>query len=780
MERLEAEDDSVKLMSEADRLKKEMEKFYNQGLISQEEKEKAVEELENMKNILLFGMKMKEILQKAREGAQTLDYKDYRKAVEELLESTSLPPDKKELLRQMFESISQAQTMSQLEGLKESVERQMQSLLREGLSKEEVDKIRELFMSAIEIQKMFIVEKAFTELRKKIDDLKRISPQDAVKIRSSLEKIRSAGSKEELKEQLDSLSDYLSAKAARSGKAQDADAEREKQKLLQRLLVVQDKVVDKFKGQDPRESAQEYERQLKASLDETPGLKDDKKDELGGKLDELMEAGTFSQVDRLESEIKKELDSLQRAGAGLKETQEMKDALGKMGEIKKTSLLEEDFTDLARLLRQKETISQQESSTIDDALKKIPDVSSKEETKEQTEALKDYLSADTQRAGTAAGEQEVGDLLKEMQAARDSALEKIEKDAAKREENAYRKDLKDALKESSIPERKKLTLENLIDELLKTRSASLMEKIKENLERELEMMIREGIKEEDVKEIHDIYAAITVFKEKEVSADKKQVYSKDWHALLISISELKEIRRDELARIAEELFGANTLMSIERTEKLMADKLDEISKEGVSYEDRERLQLTFAEMAEVQKDSIIEKELFEALESLGQMEELTPQDALAIKEAIEKISRAKSKEEIKKETDALRQRFSSEMEEAKKKEKSERVQEADPWKIYVLPSQLVLGRGNTVSLKAIAVYNDLFARELSQQVEWFSSDGRVAVVDQKGNVRAVTKGKAILGAKYRDKMSSLAEIVVVEEVKEGLDVGVKEELLQKK
>ena len=117
------------------------------------------------------------------------------------------------MLKKLSEQLFMAQTASQLESIKEAALREITSLAKEGLKKEEIEKLKESLEQTAEIKRMFIIEKDLAGLRKQIEELSKTSPQEARRLEESLQKIRESPTNENLQKELDNLKEYLKSKA---------------------------------------------------------------------------------------------------------------------------------------------------------------------------------------------------------------------------------------------------------------------------------------------------------------------------------------------------------------------------------------------------------------------------------------------------------------------------------------------------------------------------------------------------------------------------------------
>lgn len=93
-----------------------------------------------------------------------------------------------------------------------------------------------------------------------------------------------------------------------------------------------------------------------------------------------------------------------------------------------------------------------------------------------------------------------------------------------------------------------------------------------------------------------------------------------------------------------------------------------------------------------------------------------------------------------------------------------------------MPSHLVMPTNSTVSLQGIAIYNNIFVKEVSSELEWFSSQPNVARVDERGVVHSLSKGKANITVRYKGKTTKGTEVLVVDKIAEETDREIKGQL----
>ncbi|MFH1888490.1 MAG: hypothetical protein ABH806_00200 [Candidatus Omnitrophota bacterium] len=204
LEKLEDENSREKLIADTEKLKENIKEFSEQGFISNESNNKLMEDMEKIKDILLSKMEAgNKYLQSQRDEEKSMG--DYQKELEELIEKSSLNEEKKETLRQLAQALKRAQSISQIDNIKEAAESEIKDLPTDKTKQEDIEIIKEAFNTSIEIKRIFMTEKVISALREKTEDLRKVSPKVAEIIRGDLEKIAESRTEKELKKRIDIL-----------------------------------------------------------------------------------------------------------------------------------------------------------------------------------------------------------------------------------------------------------------------------------------------------------------------------------------------------------------------------------------------------------------------------------------------------------------------------------------------------------------------------------------------------------------------------------------------
>lgn len=217
-DRMESDEKAEELERDAGELKNVITKHSQEGLISKVSRDNLIKDLEGLKGLLKSKLEVdKEIPKRGRA--------DYRDKLEQAIEEASLKKEKKEMLRELGRELFRAETLPQVDDIKKAAHETIDKLPPEEIKKEEARKIADAFDSAAQDKRMLLMEKSLSALRQKVEDLKMVDPQEAVKTEILLKKIRDSRSEQELKKQVKVMEDHLDS--------QDRQEETEKNKKPQ-------------------------------------------------------------------------------------------------------------------------------------------------------------------------------------------------------------------------------------------------------------------------------------------------------------------------------------------------------------------------------------------------------------------------------------------------------------------------------------------------------------------------------------------------------------------
>ena len=206
IEKLEALKDLEKLFSDTKKLEAEIDKFLNQGFIFKETKDNLVKEIDRLKDLLASQLETRE-----KGLAKETSPADPLRKWEELIGKSSLKEETKDVLKKLTEELSRADTTSNVENIKQAIEKELASLSKERVNKNEAERFKEAFNELAKVKRMFIIEEKFSTLREKIEDLKKLNPQEAEKLEEYLKEISHSSSNEYLEKKIDSLREYSSS-----------------------------------------------------------------------------------------------------------------------------------------------------------------------------------------------------------------------------------------------------------------------------------------------------------------------------------------------------------------------------------------------------------------------------------------------------------------------------------------------------------------------------------------------------------------------------------------
>ncbi|MFH0738749.1 MAG: hypothetical protein V2A59_02680, partial [Candidatus Omnitrophota bacterium] len=216
IEKMESRKEAEKLDSDLQGLKELLDKYYKQGFISEDTKDKLAAEIEGLGELLSLKLKIEQEM-KGKEAAARKKQGNYQQELKDLIDNSSLKENQKEDLQQLADSLFKSQNISQIENIKYGMHRELNSYLKEGANKEEVKAIRETFESAAEAQRMLLIDKAFSQMREKTNELEDTDPQAAEKLKEMIGKIRDTSTNEEFEKELAALKAYLSSESQEKG-----------------------------------------------------------------------------------------------------------------------------------------------------------------------------------------------------------------------------------------------------------------------------------------------------------------------------------------------------------------------------------------------------------------------------------------------------------------------------------------------------------------------------------------------------------------------------------
>ena len=355
--------------------------------------------------------------------------------------------------------------------------------------------------------------------------------------------------------------------------------------------------------------------------------------------------------------------------------------------------------------------------------------------------------------------------------------------------NRKEEKIKDELKASNLPDKGKELigdLDKLDSEKKSEKLISDSEKLKEDIEKlSSQGFISKAAKESMTKEIGEIKDLFQAELGVEKESARKESFEKTGEAdyrdkweELIDKSSLKKEKKEALKQLGKELSKAQTISQIENIEKATYETIEKLSMDGVKKEEMDKIKEAFDSMAEIKRKLIIEKSLADVRAKTEDLKRVDPGEAEKIEHFLEKIRDSRTNEELKKGIDALRDYLDSKKQEQGEEKKPEEIKETGNLQVYILPPKPIIPIGQSLSLKAVAVYNKVFIKEVSPQLDWFSSEPYVAWVDEKGIVHPLAKGKTQIYATFSGKDSQKIEVTVVDRIDEQVSSVVTSESIR--
>ncbi|MFH1519595.1 MAG: hypothetical protein ABIE75_03385 [Candidatus Omnitrophota bacterium] len=169
---------------------------------------------------------------------------DYIDQLRQAIEKSSLNSRGKEMLKALLEQLLKAQSLSQLEDVKEVLENEISSLGLQGASDvelKEINKINEKIKLATEIKQRFLMSKALAEILEKTEKLSLQDAQKAWNLKEKLEQMRQSNTPEEVEKIILDLKNILNSETAqkdRESKAGQEDNQQWKVYILSSSFII--------------------------------------------------------------------------------------------------------------------------------------------------------------------------------------------------------------------------------------------------------------------------------------------------------------------------------------------------------------------------------------------------------------------------------------------------------------------------------------------------------------------------------------------------------------
>lgn len=221
VEKMLQEKSSDKIVSNMQKIENDIEKFFNQGLISQASKNKLTKELDGFEELFLFKLKIDAQTSK-RDIPEDDKQLTYQEALEEFIDNSSLDSEKKQVFKELAKEVTGAKTLFEFDNINEEIEREIGFLTKAGVKQEVIDKVKENFKELAEIGIKFVIDEASADLREKIEELKQANPQEARTLEWRLKEIRDSRHSGELEKNVEKLKEHIRNQRFEKGKETNA------------------------------------------------------------------------------------------------------------------------------------------------------------------------------------------------------------------------------------------------------------------------------------------------------------------------------------------------------------------------------------------------------------------------------------------------------------------------------------------------------------------------------------------------------------------------------
>ncbi|MBU4252575.1 MAG: hypothetical protein KKC39_04655 [Candidatus Omnitrophica bacterium] len=270
-------------------------------------------------------------------------------------------------------------------------------------------------------------------------------------------------------------------------------------------------------------------------------------------------------------------------------------------------------------------------------------------------------------------------------------------------------------------------------------------------------------------------------KKEEVS--EKDLHKSDYLEQLqqaIKDSSLSSREKETLKALLEQLLKAQSLSQLEDVKEVLKKELSFLRLQeasAVKLREINKIDEKFKQAAKIKQQFLASKALADILEKIERLSQQDAAKAQALEEKLEQLRESNSPEEVEKIILDLKDILNSESAQVGSNSMVE-PESKQQWKIYILSSSLIVSQGITVPLKVIAVDKNGYIKELTSDVEWFSTQQQVARVDDLNFLYPLAKGKAKIRAVYKGVASKDVEVNVVADIDAQAVQTIKQELLQ--
>jgi hypothetical protein len=221
IEAMEEKESSRDLERHLEDLVSKVRELERKGDISPESIAELLKAVADFKDQLDANLQAEAELKKTEISEKDSRESDYIEQLQQVIENSYLSSREKEMLKALSEQLLKAQSLSQLEDIKEALKDGVASLGRQGASDtklREINKINEKIKQAVEIKQQFLASAALADILEKIE---RLSLQDAKKaqaLKEKLEQLRKSNTPEEVEKIILDLKNILKSESAQIDK----------------------------------------------------------------------------------------------------------------------------------------------------------------------------------------------------------------------------------------------------------------------------------------------------------------------------------------------------------------------------------------------------------------------------------------------------------------------------------------------------------------------------------------------------------------------------------
>jgi len=569
--------------------------------------------------------------------------------------------------------------------------------------------------------------------------------------------------------------------------------------LQQRFAILS--LVNKIEYSNSSEEIDKYNEQLRMVLNDAP-IADDARKQLKQLDKQLKEWKTYKVYTRKFDSFQGKIDAMdENKKQGFKElAKQIGDAstisestlVDKLIEsMRQVALLEDDklIDEAAQLLKLKRImLASKESSQL---RKQLEDSG---QAVDRPPELEDALNAVEESRDAQEIVKKISKLVERM---REENYLQVSREAkailAAKLENLIKESvdaLKKQIQESNLPD----SGESLLESLKAMDSGNTKEEItaaSAQMQESLEKFYKQGsitkeakdnlIKEtKKVEQLFIVRLGLTNMGKQEESSDKnKSLDYKEKVAKLLQNISLNNEQKERINKLMDKLAAAKTVAQVENALEALNQEIDALTRKE-NTKDIEKIKELMQEAAAQKKMFVIEKDSYNLREKIEDLKNVLPQQAALLENNLDKIRESKTKQDLFKSVSRLKELSESKQFENKFKvdeslEVSENKEQQERLKIDLLPSYAILPIKSSVSLKSVTIY-DNFVKDITPELEWFSSNPSVAFVNQFGVVYARAIGEAKITARYRGIVSRKCKVTVVEMIPESETVFIKNEL----